>query len=124
MKIVILNFSTHLDLSKNIVSVLENYSIDPEIIEVQYSHDIKSLPELIDEDIVWINTTSRNLNFIDENYLENLWDYIRETNSYIIQNNFEPCKHTKTRHKVNDLNSFIDLRKGDRFFVLDINFIF
>jgi len=122
MKIVILNFSTHINLSKDLDSVLRKGFIESEITERQF-FNVEHLPELSNKDIVWINTASRNLNSIDEDYLEFLWSHLKNIGCYIVQNNFEFCKHTKTRNDINELNSFIDSKKNDKFFVLDLNFV-
>ena len=121
MKIVVLNFSTHLNLSKDLVSILKKRFIACEVVEKQFFH-IELLPKLNNNDIAWINTTSRNLNSIDKNYLEELWSHLKSVGCHVVQNNFEFCKHTRTRDEINELNSFIDSKKSDRFFVLDLNF--
>ena len=123
MKILVLNFSTHLNLSKNLTLLLNKNFIKSEVVELQFSHDLKDLPKVSNGDIVWINTTSRNLSFVDASYLENLWHNLNKTNCFVVQNNFELCKHSVGKQKIDELNSFIDLRKSDRFFVLDLNFI-
>ena len=107
MKIVVLNFSTHLNLSKDLVSILKKRFIACEVVEKQFFH-IELLPKLNNNDIAWINTTSRNLNSIDKNYLEELWSHLKSVGCHVVQNNFEFCKHTRTRDEINELNSFID----------------
>ena len=128
-KIIVINGSTYLGLEKILKSELkcDQLSVYDVHIDSFFSDDSFKLVDSLCPDIVWINTTSRNLMNQDPDHflatLESIWERIPLT-ANIVQNNFEYCRHSISPKKINQINTVIENRskeKGRNFHLCDIN---
>ena len=128
-KIVVVNGSTYLGLERILRSELkyDQVSVGSIHIDRLFSDDSFDLFDADPPDIVWINTTSRNLMNQDADhflaFLESIWERIPLSTS-IVQNNFEYCRHSISPKKISQINELIEKRskeKGRNFHLCDIN---
>jgi FkbH-like protein len=130
IKIAILNGATYFDIETALADSLKTYDLDVYCVRYEefFSKNQLARFKQFNPDIVWINTTSRNIigkcvnNFMTT--LKNLWKFLEDLECLVIQNNFENCKHSVSASQIDEINTLIRHTRFypmDSFLVCDLN---